>query len=108
MHHLSMGDFVSQHPKDTMGRGIQYPFIKPEQGQWHSDWDESLLEPWKEVLRHLMRYHESHSESSLRTISTEFIPNPDYGGGAKYSIFENSLACARWLRQTWNDISNAT
>ena len=100
-----MEGMVSHHPKETIGRGIQYPFIKPGPGQWHSEWDESLLEPWKEVLSQLMRYHASHSESQLKTISTEFIPNPDYGGGAKYSIFENSLACAQWLRETWNTIS---
>ena len=104
-HHPSLEGMVSQHPKETIGRGIQYPFIKPGPGQWHSEWDESLLEPWKEVLSQLMRYHASHSESQLKTISTEFIPNPDYGGGAKYSIFENSLACAQWLRETWNTIS---
>ena len=106
-HHPSLEELPSQHPKDTVGRGIQYPFIKPETGQWHSDWDESKLEPWKEVLRQLMYHHASHSESTLRTISTEFIPHPDYGGGAKYSIFENSCACARWLRETWKDISNS-
>ena len=106
-HHPSLEYLPSQHPKDTVGRGIQYPFIKPETGQWHSDWDESKLEPWKEVLRQLMHHHASHSESTLRTISTEFIPHPDYGGGAKYSIFENSCACARWLRETWKDISNS-
>ena len=102
-----MEDFPSQHPKYTVGRGIQYPFIKPEPGQWHSEWDESKLEPWKEVIRQLMRYHASHSESTLKTISTEFIPNPDYGGGAKYSIFENSVACAKWLKETWNEISKS-
>ena len=106
-HHPGMEDFPSQHPKYTVGRGIQYPFIKPEPGQWHSEWDESKLEPWKEVIRQLMRYHASHSESTLKTISTEFIPNPDYGGGAKYSIFENSVACAKWLKETWNEISKS-
>ena len=108
MHHPNLEGLVSQHPKDTIGRGIQYPFIKPEPGQWHSKWNESLLEPWKEVLRQLMRYHSTNYESKLSTISTEFIPNPDYGGGAKYSIFENSLACVKWLRQTWNEISTST
>ena len=106
-HHPSLEELPSLHPKDTVGRGIQYPFIKPITGEWHSDWDESKLEPWKEVLRQLMHHHASHSESTLRTISTEFIPHPDYGGGAKYSIFENSCACARWLRETWKDISNS-
>ena len=45
--------------------------------------------------------HHDHDDSPLTTISTEFIPFPDYGGGGKYSIFENSVACAQWLRQTW-------
>ena len=80
--------------------------IRPKKGQWHSDWQESKLEPWKEVIRQLMMYHQNNNESFLRTISTEFIPFPDYGGGAKYSIFENSIACAEWLRKTWEDISN--
>jgi hypothetical protein len=66
-----------------------------------------LLEPWKEVLRQLMRYHISQKNSTLKTISTEFIPHQDYGGGAKYSIFENSCACAKWLSETWQDITNS-
>jgi hypothetical protein len=49
----------------------------------------------------LMRHHAADPNSTLRQISTEFIPNPDYGGGAKYSIFEQNVACAKWLRQTW-------
>ena len=105
-HHSCLEELVSQHPKNTVGRGIQYPFIRPKKGQWHSDWQESKLEPWKEVIRQLMMYHQNNNESFLRTISTEFIPFPDYGGGAKYSIFENSIACAEWLRETWDDISN--
>ncbi len=101
-HHPGLEELPSSlHPKDTTGRGIQYPFIQPQSGQWHSDWHEEKLEPWKEVLRHLLAYHASHDDSPLTTISTEFIPFPDYGGGGKYSIFENSVACAQWLRQTW-------
>jgi hypothetical protein len=86
------------------GRGIQYPFVRPKPGEWHSDWDEAKLEPWKEVVRQLMRRHVADPDSRLATISTEFIPFPDYGGGAKYSIFEHSIACAQWLRQTWSEI----
>ena len=79
----------------------QYPFIRPTPGEWHSDWDETRLEPWKEVVRQLMRHHRDDPASQLATISTEFIPFPDYGGNAKYSIFEHSVACAAWLRETW-------
>jgi hypothetical protein len=86
------------------GRGIQYPFVPPRPGEWHSAWDAANLEPWKEVVRQLMRHHLADPASQLATISTEFIPFPDYGGGAKYSIFEHSVACAEWLRQTWAEI----
>ena len=95
----------SLHPKDLTGRGIQYPFIEPKPGEWHGAWREEELEPWKEVLRHLMAYHARHDDSPMSTISTEFIPSTDYGAGAKYSIFENSVACAHWLRRTWQDIN---
>ncbi len=86
------------------GRGIQYPFVRPGPGEWHSEWEESRLEPWKEVVRHLMRHHLSDPASQLATISTEFIPFPDYGGAAKYSIFDNSVACAQWLKSTWAEL----
>ena len=90
------------------GRGIQYPFIRPKTGEWHSEWDERRLEPWKEVVRQLMRHLATDPTSQLSTISTEFIPFPDYGGGAKYSIFENSIACAEWLRRTWAEVQTET
>lgn len=92
----------SLHPKDTVGRGIQYPFIEPAPGQWHSEWHEENLEPWKEVLRHHIAHEiAKDADTGPTTISTEFIPPADYGAGAKYSIFDNSVACARWLRETW-------
>lgn len=90
-----------QHPDGRVGRGIQYPFIQPAPGEYHSDWDETKLEPWKEVVRHLLAHHATHEDSPLGQISTEFIPGPDYGMGNKYSIFENSVACARWIKETW-------
>ena len=91
----------SLHPRETVGRGIQYPFTEPRPGDWHSPWDGANLEPWKEVLRHLFVWQATAEDSPLTTISTEFIPSTDYGEGAKYSIFEDSVACARWLRKTW-------
>lgn len=90
-----------QHPDGRVGRGIQYPFIQPAPGEYHSDWDEAKLEPWKEVVRHLLAHHATHEDSPLGQISTEFIPGPDYGMGNKYSIFEHSVACARWIKETW-------
>jgi hypothetical protein len=37
----------------------------------------------------------------MRQISCEHIPAIDYGAGHRYSIFENNIACARWLREEW-------
>ena len=54
-----------------------------------------------------MAHHASGEDSQLEMISTEFIAPPDYGAGGGYSIFDNSVACARWLRETWAEISAA-
>jgi hypothetical protein len=90
------------HPDGSFGRGVQYPFLEPRPGEWHSPWDARKLEPWKEVIRQLLRHHASHPESRLQTISLEMIPNIDYGAGAKYSIWENNVACAKWIRSEWH------
>ena len=89
------------------GRGIQYPFKQPEPGQYHSEWQEEALEPWKETIRSLMRCHAADPKGQLGQISTEFIPGPDYGQGCRYSLFEQSVACVQWMRETWIDISEA-
>ncbi|MDA0990863.1 MAG: hypothetical protein O3A51_08940, partial [Verrucomicrobia bacterium] len=47
------------------GRGIQYPFTQPGPGEWHGDWDAANLEPWKEVVRHLLKHHATHDDSPL-------------------------------------------
>lgn len=94
----------AKHENGQHGRGIQYPFIQPAAGEWHSPWDEQRLEPWKDVVRNVLRHRVTHDDDPLHQISTEFIPNPDYGGGAKYSIFDNSVACAKWIRSTWNEM----
>ena len=62
------------------------------------------MESWKEVVRQLMTYHAHHDDSALGQISTEFIPNLDYGEGCRYSLFEQGVACASWMRETWNGI----
>ena len=96
------------HPDGSFGRGIQYPFIRPRDGEWHSPWDEHRLEPWKEVVRQILRHHITHADSCLGQITTEFIPYADYGGGARYSIFDNNVACARWIRETWSALQRPT
>lgn len=87
----------SRHPRELVGRGVQYPFVAPREGEWHAPWDVAALEPWKEVVRQLVAYHRTHATSPLRLISTEFIPFTDYGEGGGYSLLENSIACARWI-----------
>jgi len=91
----------ARHPDGSVGRGIQYPFIRPEPGQYHAEWDETRLEPWKRVVRELFAHHARDPQSPLGQISCEHIPNVDYGAGQGYSIFDNNVACARWLRAEW-------
>jgi hypothetical protein len=90
------------HDEDgNPGRGIQYPFIEPAPGTWHAPWHADALEPWKEVVRRLLRYHATIDGSPLGQISTEFIPNLDYGEGCRYSLFEQAIACVEWMRGEW-------
>jgi len=83
------------------GRGIQYPFLPPRPGEFHSPWHAYKLEASKEAIRKAMRYHLTHAESPLRFVNAEMINLPDYGLNARYSIFEHNAACARWIRATW-------
>ncbi len=107
--HPSLDELPSSlHPRDVTGRGIQYPFIEPAPGEWHSTWDASKLEPWKEVMRHLMAYRAHQENSAFQTISCEFIAFPDYGQGAGYSNLDNSIACTAWLRSIWDDAQVTT
>lgn len=85
----------------NFGRGIQYPFKETEADQYHEPWDAELLEPWKEAIRHLLRYHAADEKNTLGQISTEFIPNLDYGEGCKYSLFEQGVSCVEWMREEW-------
>jgi hypothetical protein len=91
----------AKDPDGHHGRGIQYPFLPTSAEEFHQPWDGEMLEPWKEVVRKLLAYHARNPDSRLRTISTELIPWPDYGGGAKYSLFEHSIAVAKWIREEW-------
>lgn len=91
-------------PNGRPGRACQYPFLRPEPGQWHSEWFAYKLEPSKEVVRKVLRAHVKNPHSRLRFITTELIDLPDYGAGAGYSLLEHSVALARWIRSTWAEI----
>lgn len=90
------------HPDGSFGRGIQYPFVRPGPGEYvNDDWEPERMEPWKQGIRDLFSYHATHEMSPLRQISCEYIPAVDYGAGHGYSIFEQNVACAQWLRAEW-------
>jgi hypothetical protein len=91
----------ASHPDGSYGRGIQYPFVQPQTGEYVADWDATKLEPWKKVARDLLAHHAANDASPIRHISCEHIPGIDYGAGHKYSIFDNNVACAGWLREEW-------
>ena len=113
VNHCHARTAVPNNPRNTCytyadgspGRGVQYPFFAPEPVQFPGEWAEYKLEPWKEVVRQLLRYHAANEDSKLGQISTEFIPGPDYGRGHGYSMFDNSVACARWIKATWESIT---
>ena len=62
-----------------------------------------MLEPSKEAIRKALRYHITHPNSPLQFITTEMINLPDYGLGAKYNLFEQNVAAARFIRRAWEE-----
>jgi hypothetical protein len=115
VHHAHARSVATNNPPNARmqradgrpGRGIQYPFVEPEPNAWHGDWQKDALAPWKEALRQLLARRALGAADTPQHISCEFIPFADYGGGARYSIFDNNVACAEWLRTTWHDELNA-
>ncbi len=88
----------------VIGRGIMYPFTKPAPGEWHSPWHAYKLEPTKEVVRKVVRYHSNDPERRLDFITTEMINLPDYGHNAKFSLIGQNAAIAQFVRDTWAEI----
>ena len=50
------------------------------------------------MLRALLVCSATYDETMRGHISCEYIPLPDYGADHKYSVFDNNVACARWIR----------
>ncbi len=92
----------AKNPDGSTPRGIMYPFVRPEPGQWHSDWSAWRLAPCKKAFRLVMEHHLRDAASPLRYVITEMIASPDYGLNARFSLLEHNAACARWIRQTWD------
>lgn len=94
----------AKHPDGQPGRACQYPFVRPRPGEWHSQWHAYKLEPSKEITRKVLRDIRDNPGSRIRFITTEIIDLPDYGDGAKYSLFEQNAAAGRWIRDEWQRI----
>lgn len=100
-------------PKNTMmmgpggrwGRACQYPFVRPAPGEWNHPWHAYRVEPCKHVVREMFKHHQKVSSSPLRWLTTDMIDMPDYGGGVGYSLFDQNVAIAEWLRKTWREMS---
>ncbi|WP_336886530.1 xylose isomerase [Hydrogenophaga sp. SL48] len=95
------GNAAMQRADGRPGRAIQYPFTEPAPGSFHLDWDAQALTTWKDAVLELLAEMKAHPERTPQQISCEFIPFPDYGGGGRYDIWQNNIACARWLQEKW-------
>lgn len=92
----------ARHPNGDVGRGIQYPFVRPAPGEYvDDDWDERRLQPWKQSMCRLLDHHAGRKGGTTLRISCEYIPGIDYGAGHGYSLFAHNVACAHWLREQW-------
>lgn len=98
------GNPLRERSKGVPGRAIQYPFINPGANNFHSEWNEERLQDWKTAVLEMLAHMKKDPQRAPQRISCEFIPFPDYGGGARYSIWDNNLACAAWLRTEWEAI----
>lgn len=97
----------ARHPDGRVGRGIQYPLVRPRPGEYVTDdWDEARLGPWKSAMRQLLQHHAARGQGRTLHVSCEYIPGIDYGAGHGYSLFEQNVAMARWLRSEWGPIAS--
>jgi hypothetical protein len=95
----NLPNMFARHPNGSWGRGVQYPFVRPQPGEWHSDWSEEQLGAWKSLTTAILR-HTASQAGGFEQVTAEFIPGIDYGAGAKYSLAENNVSCVHWLRET--------
>lgn len=90
------------------GRAIQYPFLEPAPDTFHSPWDAAKLEPWRRATRDQLAWAAAQPPAvrCMRQFSCEFIPFADCGGGARYPIWDQNVACAAWLRAQWAELTS--
>ncbi|WP_315923282.1 hypothetical protein [Mesorhizobium sp. SP-1A] len=89
----------------NFGRACQYPFTRPRPGEFHSEWFAYKLQPFKEIVRKVLVHHRDAPDSRLRYVTTEIIDLIDYGQNTRYSLFEQSVAIATWIRDLWQNLN---
>lgn len=87
------------------GRSIQYPFLEPAPGSYHSPWQAERLGPWKRAVREVIDAMVARPGDTPAQWACEFLPFADCGGGSRYSVWDNNVACATWLRELWREAS---
>ena len=100
------GNAAMRRADGRPGRAIQYPFVEPAPGEFHLPWHEEDLAAWKSALRDMLAWRHAQPGRAPGQVSCEFIPFPDYGGGARYDIWRNNVACASWLREEWHRLDS--
>jgi hypothetical protein len=63
------------------------------------------LEPMKEVVRKVLRYHRDDPRKRLSFITTEMINLPDYADSARFSLIQQNAAIASFVRATWASLN---
>jgi len=92
---------LAKRTRELQGRAIQYPLLPTAPDHMQGDWSAQALTDWKAAVKDLLAHMQTSPDKAPQQISCEFIPFADYGGGARYSIWDNNLACAQWLREEW-------
>jgi hypothetical protein len=91
---------------DRPGRGIQYPFKQPKDGEWPTSiWHAHKLACTKEVIRKLIDSYLSNPESNLEIMTVDNINLWSYGLNWKYNMFQDSCAVATYIREIYAERS---
>lgn len=84
------------------GRGIQYPFTQPNQGEWPGDvWHAHKLAATKEVIRKMIDHYLSSPDTQFRMMTVDNINLWSYGLGWTYNMFQDSCNVAQYIREIY-------
>ncbi|PZP94815.1 MAG: hypothetical protein DI587_24935 [Variovorax paradoxus] len=87
---------------DRPGRSIQYPFSKPEPGEWHTaEWHAHKLACTKELVRKVIDHYLQSSETTMQVMTIDNINLPAYGTGWKYNMYNDSCLVAKFVRELY-------